>query len=304
MCKGCGCGQRECCAPIIPPSEKAQGWRIGLIVLLVLQIIVAGVKIYFMGFGSGITDIAACVILVMAIVRYDYCHCMIYIIIALFEIFALIVVLGYYLQTDCGQNVPKKPGEADDKGGDGGEGGENGQKKHSMKSLHKSSSKRPPIIVMFRNLFDQLLRMKYSFYQTHAMPMDNSDDLPKDHTNIQLGSGDDEDKTQKLSKKYGPTFIITFCSALLLFYIIGCFIAHQTYREFKGVAEDIAGGSINDTDPNVLHYAVIDKREDDAIEEREEKEKRVKERLAAKLGMMDEEQPMMMDEEQPMMMDQ
>jgi len=33
---------------------------------------------------------------------------MIYIVANLFEIFALIVVLGYYLQTDMGKNVPKK----------------------------------------------------------------------------------------------------------------------------------------------------------------------------------------------------
>jgi hypothetical protein len=55
-------------------------------------------------------------------------------------------------------------------------------------------------------------------------------------------------------------------------------VVHYAYREFKGVAEDIAGGSIDMTDGNVLHYAVIDKREDDAIEEREQREKEARER--------------------------
>ena len=53
---------------------------------------------------------------------------------------------------------------------------------------------------------------------------------------------------------------------------------HCAYREWKGQAEDCAGGSITFTDGNFLHYGVIDKREDDAIEELKEKKKRKKER--------------------------
>ncbi len=53
---------------------------------------------------------------------------------------------------------------------------------------------------------------------------------------------------------------------------------HCAYREWKGQAEDCAGGSITFTDGNFLHYGVIDKREDDAIEELKEKKKKRKER--------------------------
>ena len=114
MCCGstcCGaecCGGRDCCAPIIPPSGKAKNWRIGLWIVLVLHVIVLGLKMYLMGIFSGLTDLFAITILAVALVRYDYCQLMIYIVANLFEVFALIVVLGYYLQTDMGKNVPKK----------------------------------------------------------------------------------------------------------------------------------------------------------------------------------------------------
>jgi len=47
-------------------------------------------------------------------------------------------------------------------------------------------------------------------------------------------------------------------------------IAHYAYCEYKGIAEDVAGGSIDYVDGNILHYAVVDKREDDKLEEDEE----------------------------------
>ena len=55
-------------------------------------------------------------------------------------------------------------------------------------------------------------------------------------------------------------------------------IAHFAYREFKGIAEDQAGGSVDGKDGNILHYGIIAKREDDAIEELKENEKLRKER--------------------------
>ena len=55
-------------------------------------------------------------------------------------------------------------------------------------------------------------------------------------------------------------------------------IAWYAYREWKGVAEDCAGGSVTmTTTGNVLNYAIIDKREDDAIAEKEAKRKRLEE---------------------------
>lgn len=64
-----------------------------------------------MGAFSGFTDLAAIIVLIVAIVRYDFCLAMTYIILCLFEVFSLIIVLGYYLQTDMGKNAPSPPGE-------------------------------------------------------------------------------------------------------------------------------------------------------------------------------------------------
>ena len=77
----------------------------------------------------------------------------------------------------------------------------------------------------------------------------------------------------RLSKKFGPTFIISFCCSLILFYIVSSIVSHFAYREFKGIAEDLAGGSVDFKDGNILNYAIIAKREEDAIEEREEEER-------------------------------
>jgi len=62
-----------------------------------------------MGLMSGLSDLLAITILIVAIVRFDYCFIMFYIVISLFEIFALVVVLGYYIQTDFGKNAPHRP---------------------------------------------------------------------------------------------------------------------------------------------------------------------------------------------------
>jgi hypothetical protein len=110
-CCKCDCiGDRDCCAPIIPANEKAKNWRTGLWVIFALHCIVVIIKMIYMGLFSGVTDIFALIILSIALVRFDYCQIMIYIVCNLFEVFSLIVVLGYYLQTDMGKNVPKKKG--------------------------------------------------------------------------------------------------------------------------------------------------------------------------------------------------
>ena len=73
-----------------------------------------------------------------------------------------------------------------------------------------------------------------------------------------------------------------------MLYIVFCLIAHYAYREFKGLAEDCAGGSINSFDGNILHYAIIDKREDDQLlflAALDKKKKEWKEKKA-KLGLL------------------
>ena len=65
---------------------------------------------------------------------------------------------------------------------------------------------------------------------------------------------------------------------MILFYIITCVVAHFAYREYKGIAEDQADGSVDLVDGNYLHYGIIAKREDDAIEEKIEIENRKREK--------------------------
>ena len=83
-------------------------------VLIVFHGLLMVTKILFLGFLSAFTDIAAFIVLWLAIARADYCLAITYSILNLFECFALVVVLGYYLQTDMGKNVPNKQKGEDD----------------------------------------------------------------------------------------------------------------------------------------------------------------------------------------------
>lgn len=83
--------------------------------------------------------------------------------------------------------------------------------------------------------------------------------------NVMVKGGDDP-KMKRL-EKHGSEFLIWFCAILIVFYIVVSVLAHCAYREFKGIAEECAGGSVNFVDGNILYFAIIDKREDDAIEE-------------------------------------
>ena len=151
-----------------------------------------------------------------------------------------------------------------------------------IKSVPHSHHKKNGIHLVLRSLFNKILQMKYDFYQNEGS---SGQQVAKvagaasegDQSTVQLGSSDDDEKTQKLSKRFGPEFIISFCCILILLYIIFSVLAHFAYREFKGLAEDCAGGSINSFDGNILHYAVIDKREGDRIEFEKELAKKKKE---------------------------
>lgn len=83
-----------------------------LIVVLCLHFLVFCFKTYMMGLFSGLTDLVAVIVLIIAVIRLDFCLAMTYVIICLFEIFSLVIVLGYYLQTDMGKNAPKPEGGA------------------------------------------------------------------------------------------------------------------------------------------------------------------------------------------------
>lgn len=271
MCCCCKCGDgRDCCAPIIPPNEKAENWKTGLWVIFSLHVVIVILKMMYMGIFSGLTDIFALIILSIALVRYDYCQIMIYIVCNLFEVFTLIVVLGYYLQTDMGKNVPKKHDK--DK-----EEQDNQDQTDESVGHKKKKNMVGDRMIVFRDLFTSFLEWKYDFYKPREVEI-NLDDGSNSES-IQLMSSDDkEDDKTRFSKKHGPRFIIIFCCGLILVYIIFSVIAHCAYREFKGIAEDCAGGSINLTDGNILYYGIITKREQDAIDEKKELEARAKAR--------------------------
>ena len=104
MCCKCCCvccgGEdtgRSCVDPIIPTTDKAKNWNIGMIVLLGLVAAVTIVKAYFLGLFSILIDVIAFLILWVAICRYDYCLLMLFIILNLVEVFTIVVILGYYL---------------------------------------------------------------------------------------------------------------------------------------------------------------------------------------------------------------
>jgi hypothetical protein len=102
--------RRSCCDPIIPieKTETAKCWRTVLMVLICFHFFVVLVKIVFLGILSALTDLFGFVILLLAIIRVDYCLTIVFSVMQLFEIFSLIVVLGYFLQSDMGRNVPNK----------------------------------------------------------------------------------------------------------------------------------------------------------------------------------------------------
>lgn len=98
MCRCVCCGsKRDCCAPIVPVTDKAKTMNTGLAVIVALHFAVLVIKVYLMGIFSGLSDLIAIIVLIVGLVRYDYCLIISYVVINLFETFSLIVVLGYYL---------------------------------------------------------------------------------------------------------------------------------------------------------------------------------------------------------------
>ena len=57
---------------------------------------------------------------------------MLYIVLNLVEVFSIIVILGYYLQTDMGTNVPKTDGEGGSEEPEGDDKNAGGQKHHEV----------------------------------------------------------------------------------------------------------------------------------------------------------------------------
>lgn len=90
MCKCTCCGGRNLCGPVIKPNNSAENYRIGLIVIVCLHFAVFVVKSIFTGIFSGITDLVAITFLIIAIIRFDFCQLMCYIVLNLLNVFRLL----------------------------------------------------------------------------------------------------------------------------------------------------------------------------------------------------------------------
>merc|ERR1719387_2035913 len=101
-----------------------------------------------------------------------------------------------------------------------------------------------------RSFFDDLLRQRYEFYGQ----VRNGEFRENKPISLAQGENSEDPKSLKL-QKHGSTFLIVFCSLIITYYIAASVIAWYAYREWKGVAEDCAGGSVTlTTTGNVLNY--------------------------------------------------
>ena len=61
--------------------------------------------------------------------------------------------------------------------------------------------------------------------------------------------------------KKPPLFVVGIILALIIFYIIAIYYAFQAYKEFKGIAEDTAGGPENlNEGANIMAYGTLEPR--------------------------------------------
>jgi hypothetical protein len=62
--------------------------------------------------------------------------------------------------------------------------------------------------------------------------------------------------------KKPPSFVVTVILVLVVFYIVAIYFAFQAYKEFKGIAEDTAGGpQFLAEGANIMAYGTIEPRD-------------------------------------------
>ena len=93
---------------LVQPNHKARDLKSTLEIILGVHFFVAIVKMVVIGIFSGLSDIFSCIILWCGLCRFDYCNMLVYIVLTLFDAFQLLVILGYYFQTDKGKRLPRK----------------------------------------------------------------------------------------------------------------------------------------------------------------------------------------------------
>ena len=61
--------------------------------------------------------------------------------------------------------------------------------------------------------------------------------------------------------KKPPAFVVGIILAILIFYVVAIYYAFQAYKEFKGIAEDTAGGPSNlNEGANIMAYGTLEPR--------------------------------------------
>ena len=110
MCLGLGAEDegRDLMGNLVPPNQKARDLKSTLEIILGIHFFVAIVKMVVLGIGAGLSDLLSCLILWCGLCKFDYCNCLIYLILVLFDLFQLLIVLGFYFQTDKGKRLPRR----------------------------------------------------------------------------------------------------------------------------------------------------------------------------------------------------
>jgi len=101
MCLGLGDDDgRDLMGNLVPPNQKARDLKSTLEIILGVHFFVAILKMVIIGILSGISDLLSCLILWCGLCRFDYCNMIIYVILVLFDAFQLVIILGFYFQTE------------------------------------------------------------------------------------------------------------------------------------------------------------------------------------------------------------
>ena len=61
--------------------------------------------------------------------------------------------------------------------------------------------------------------------------------------------------------KKPPAFVVGIILSIIIFYVVAIYYAFQAYKEFKGIAEDTAGGpSFLNEGANIMAYGTLETR--------------------------------------------
>lgn len=210
--------QRDFMGNLVPPNQKARDLKSSLEIILGVHFFVAIVKMVIIGIFSGISDIFSCVILWCGLCRFDYCNMFIYLVFVLFDVFQLLIVLGFYFQTSQGKKLPKRKrnGTYVDPDAD------KEDKAHPKSAAEKQSEK---------DMREQMAKKDAADRSARGENRDNMSDREKER---------DDDRENEIRKREGesadphgtgsfikkpPVFVVGVVLALVIFYVVAIYYA-------------------------------------------------------------------------------